>query len=99
LSALSPVRNPACGVAESLSTIYSEAVRGTSPLQDGRMDLEKLEELVVLAAALAVGALLAVVDPDRMPERLRSWALALGKFRQLIGVCLVLAAVALALFH
>jgi hypothetical protein len=63
------------------------------------MDIERLEELVVLAAALAVGVLLAVVDPDRMPERMRSWALSLGKFRQPIGVCIVLAAIALALFR
>jgi len=63
------------------------------------LDLERLEELVVFAAALAVGALLAVADPDRMPEGMRSWVSSLGKFRRPIGVCLVLVSIALALFR
>ena len=62
------------------------------------MGLERLEEVIVLAAALAVGVLLAVVAPDRMPERMKSWVLSLGKFRQPIGVIIILAALALAAF-
>jgi hypothetical protein len=63
------------------------------------MEIERAEELVVLAAALAVGVLLAVVDPDRMPERMKSWALSLGKLRQPIGVGIILAAIALAVLR
>jgi hypothetical protein len=33
------------------------------------MELETAQELVILAAALAVGVILAVVDPERMPAR------------------------------
>ena len=63
------------------------------------MELERAGELVVLAAALAVGVLLAVVDPDRMPARMKSWALSLGRFRQPMGVVIILAAIALAVFR
>ena len=63
------------------------------------MELETAQELVILAAALAVGVILAVVDPERMPARMKSWALSLGRFRQLIGVVLVLAAIALAVLR
>jgi len=63
------------------------------------MDLERLEELIVLAAAFAFGMLLAAVDPDRLPDKMRSWALSLGKFRQPVGACIVLAALVLALFR
>jgi hypothetical protein len=63
------------------------------------MELETAQELVILAAALAVGVILAVVDPERMPARMKSWALSLGRFRQLIGVALVLAAIALAVLR
>ena len=63
------------------------------------MELERVQELVVLVAALAVGVLLAVVDPDRMPARIKTWALSLGKFRQPMGVLIILAVVALAVFR
>lgn len=63
------------------------------------MELERVQELVVLAAAFAAGAFLAVVDPDRMPAHMKSWALSLGRFRQLIGVVIVLAVIALAVFR
>jgi hypothetical protein len=63
------------------------------------MELERVQELVVLAAALAVGVLLAVVDPDRMPARIKTWALGLGRFRQPMGVLIILAVVALAVFR
>jgi ABC-type tungstate transport system substrate-binding protein len=63
------------------------------------MDFERAQELVVLAGALAVGVLLAVVDPERMPERVKSWALNLGKFRQPIGLGIILVVIALAVFR
>ncbi len=63
------------------------------------MEFERAQEILVLAAALAVGVLLAVVDPDRMPERVKSWALNLGKFRQPIGVGIILVVIALAVFR
>ena len=63
------------------------------------MELERVQELVVLAAALAVGGVLAVVDPNRMPARIKSWALSLGKFRQPIGVGIILIVIGLALFR
>jgi hypothetical protein len=63
------------------------------------MELGRIEELIVLAAALAVGILLAVIDPDRMPARMKSWALSLGRFRQAIGVGIILVVVAHAIFR
>ena len=63
------------------------------------MELERGQELVAMAAAFAVGFVLAVVDPDRMPSKMKSWALSLGRFRQLIGVVIVLTAIALAVFR
>lgn len=63
------------------------------------MEIERLQELVVLAAALALVVLFLIVDPNYMPERLKSWALSLGKYRQLIGVGIILAVIALMLFR
>lgn len=63
------------------------------------MEIERLQELVVLAAALSLAVLFLVVDPNYMPERLKSWALSLGKYRQLIGVGIILAVIALMFFR
>ena len=54
-----------------------------------QMEIERLQELVVLAAALALGVLL-LVDPSRLPERLRSPVLGLGRYRLWIGAGIIL---------
>ena len=63
------------------------------------MDLERTQEVVVLTAALFAGIVLAVVDPELMPEKMKFWALALGRFRQSVGVGIVLVMTALIVFR
>lgn len=62
------------------------------------MGADRLQEMVVLAAALACGVVLALVNPDHLPERLKSWVLALGKYRGPVGVVIILVVTALAIF-
>jgi hypothetical protein len=63
------------------------------------MDLERLEELVVLAAAMIAGAILALPSGDRIwPERFNLWASSMGSFRRPIGFAIIAAVLVVAIF-
>ena len=63
------------------------------------MDLGRLQELVVLTAALFAGAILAQPRSDRIhPERLRLWAASMGRFRRPVGFAIIAAVLVIVLF-
>ena len=63
------------------------------------MDLERFEELVVLAAAVIAGAMLALPSGDRIwPERFKLLAASMGSFRRPIGFAIIAAVLVVVIF-